>query len=243
MDSPSILTSGLLGQVTHVRRTAFRLAITMFLASLAAYPFAAPLLHFVKRPLGAQLVMYSPLEGFMGYIKVAIATGFLCTSPLLLYEIKRFLQQVCGLRAAQAVGATVAVGGLFLVGVSFCYLTILPVTLGFLLSYGGDTIAAGISVSRYLSLTLGLAAACGMIFELPLVVLILHRLGLISITFLTTNRRYAVLLAAVATAVLTPTPDAFTMSMLLVPLLGLYEGSILLLRLIERREARTDEAE
>jgi sec-independent protein translocase protein TatC len=241
MNSPSILTSGLLSGVDHVRRAVFRLAIIMFLASLAAYPFAAYLLHFVKQPLGAQLVIYSPLEGFLGYIKVAVAAGFLVTSPLLLYEIKRLLQQVCGLRPAQAVGATVAVGGMFLVGVSFCYVVILPVTLGFLLSYGGDTIAAGISVSKYLSLTLGLAAVCGVVFELPLVVLVLHRLGLISIAFLTRNRRYAVLLAAVAAAVLTPTPDAFTMSMLLVPLLGLYEGSILMLRLIERRAARSDE--
>jgi sec-independent protein translocase protein TatC len=73
-----------------------------------------------------------------------------------------------------------------------------------------------------------------------LVTFVLHRLDLISIAFLTQNRRYAVLLAAVATAVLTPTPDAFTMTMLLVPLLGLYEVSILVLRVVERREAEDD---
>ena len=95
---------------------------------------------------------------------------------------------------------------------------------------------------RCLALTviavLGLSAACGAVFELPLVVLILHRLGLLSIAFLTENRRYAILFATIAAAVVTPTPDAFTMSMLLVPMLALYEISILLLRLIERREAR-----
>jgi sec-independent protein translocase protein TatC len=141
------------------------------------------------------------------------------------------------MRPPVALSGTIAAGGLFLLGVTFCYVAILPVTLGFLLSFGGENIAAGISVSRYLSLTLGLSATCGAIFELPLVVVILHRLGLISIAFLTQNRRYAVLIAAVTTAIITPTPDAFTMTMLLVPLLGLYEGSILLLRLIERRAA------
>jgi sec-independent protein translocase protein TatC len=68
------------------------------------------------------------------------------------------------------------------------------------------------------------------------VTLVLYWLDFISLAFLTQNRRYAVLLSAVATAILTPTPDAFTMSMLLVPLLGLYEVSILLLRIAERRQ-------
>ena len=233
---PSILTTGLLARVENLRRTVFRVVIILILASLAAYPFAEYLLHFIKQPLNAKLTIYAPLEGFLGYIKVSIAAGFLFTSPLLLYEVKRFLQHVCRMSSRAALGGTVATAGLFLVGVSFCYVVLLPITLGFLLSYGGETIAPGISVTKYLSLILGLAAACGVMFELPLVTLVLHRLGLISIAFLTENRRYAVLLAAIATAILTPTPDAFTMTMLLVPLLGLYEISILLLRVVERRE-------
>jgi len=120
--------------------------------------------------------------------------------------------------------------------VGFCYFVILPITLKFLLNYGADTIAAGISVSKYLSLTLGLSAACGVMFELPLVLLILSRLGFVSVAFLTRNRRYAVLVSALATAILTPTPDAYTMSMLLVPLLGLYEISILVVRIAEYRQ-------
>jgi sec-independent protein translocase protein TatC len=131
----------------------------------------------------------------------------------------------------------VATAGLFCLGVSFCYVVILPVTLNFLLSYGGDNIAAGISVSKYLSLILGLSAACGVIFELPLVTLILHQLGFISPAFLAQYRRYAIVLSALVTAILTPTPDAFTMSLVLVPLLSLYEISILLLRIAERRQA------
>ena len=115
------------------------------------------------------------------------------------------------------------------------------ITLRFLLSYGGETISPGISVSKYLSLVLGLAAACGVMFELPVVTMVLHRLDFLSIAFMTQNRRYAVLLAAVATAILTPTPDAFTMTMLLVPLLMLYEISILVLRVVERRTVAEDE--
>ncbi len=233
---PNILTDGLFAQVETIRRTVFRLAIVLVLATLAAYPFAGDLLTLIKQPLGAKLVIYSPLEGFLGYLKVSIATGILLTAPLVLYELKRLLHTVCRLPARTATIATGITAGLFLVGVSFCYLVILPVTLGFLLSYGGTNIAPGISVSKYLSLTLGLSIACGVIFELPLVTTILHRMGLVSIAFLTSNRRYAVLLSAVATAILTPTPDAYTMTLLLVPLLGLYEISILILKVVEYRE-------
>ena len=233
---PSILTTGLFAHVEVVRRTVFRWVMVLLLATLVAYPFAEHILHIVKRPIGTTLVMYAPLEGFLGYIKVSLATGFLFTTPLILYDMKRFLQRVCGLRPRTALLATAVSAVLFMTGVSFCYLVILPITLKFLLGYGADTIAAGISVSKYLSLTLGLTAACGVMFELPLVLLILHRLEFVSIAFLTHNRRYAVLLSAVATAILTPTPDAYTMSMLLVPLLGLYEVSILVLRVAEYRQ-------
>ena len=232
---PNILTEGLFAQVETVRRTVFRLVIVLVLGTLAAYPFAGYLLQFVKQPLGAKLVIYAPLEGFLGYLKVAVAAGVLLTAPLFLYEVKRLLQTVCRLPRRTALTATGMTAGLFLVGVSFCYLVILPVTLNFLLSYGGDNIAPGISVSKYLSLTLGLSMACGVIFELPLVTTLLHRMGLLSIAFMADNRRYAVLLSAVATAILTPTPDAYTMTLLLVPLLGLYEISILVLRVVEYR--------
>jgi len=180
--------------------------------------------------------MYAPLEGFMGYVTVSMTTSICLLTPLLLYEINRLLRSVCGLPPRVALGSTTAAGGLFALGASFCYVVILPVTLHFLLSFGGETVEAGISVSRYLSMTLGLSAACGITFELPLVTLILHRLGLLSVSFLTEHRRYAVLLGAIFTAIITPTPDAFTMSTLLLPLLALYEVSIVLMRVAERRQ-------
>jgi len=238
---PSILTTGLFGHIEVIRRRVFRLAIALLAMTLVAYPFAAHLLQFVKQPLAGPLIIYAPLEGFLGHLKVSFAAGMILTSPLILYELKRFLQTICRFSSRSAwLGAGVA-AGLFGIGVSFCYLVILPVTLRFLLGYGGDNIAVGIAVSKYLSLTLGLAAACGVIFELPLVVRLLHRLDLVSIAFLANNRRYAILLSAVFTAVLTPTPDAYTMSMLLVPLIGLYEISILVLRIAEYRQPRLED--
>ena len=185
---------------------------------------------------GPTIIMYAPLEGFMGYVTVSMTTSLCLLAPLLLYEVNRLLRAVCGLPPRLALWSTVAAGSLFALGAGFCYVVILPVTLRFLLSFGGENVEAGISVSRYLSMSLGLSAACGVTFELPLVTLILHRLGFLSVCFLTEHRRYAVLLGAIFTAIITPTPDAFTMSTLLLPLLALYEMSIVLMRLAERRQ-------
>ncbi len=233
---PRLLTSDLFGLLEQVRRSVLRLAIVFAVASALAYPLAPHLLHFLTRPLGAPLIMYAPLEGFMSYVTISMTTSVCLLAPLLLYEVNRLLRAVGGLSRRVALSSTVAAGGLFALGAGFCYVVILPVTLRFLLSFGGENIEAGISVSRYLSMSLGLSAACGITFELPLVTLILHHLGLLSVAFLTEHRRYAVLLGAIFTAVITPTPDAFTMSTLLLPLLGLYEISIVLMRLAERRQ-------
>jgi sec-independent protein translocase protein TatC len=233
---PRLLTSDLLASLEYVRRSVLRLLIVFAVASAVAYPLAPHLLHFLTRPLGTSLVMYAPLEGLMGYVTVSMTTSLCLLAPLLLYEVHRLLRVVGGLPPRLALGSTVAAGGLFALGAGFCYVVILPVTLRFLLSFGGENVEAGISVSRYLSMTLGLSTACGITFELPLVTLILHRLGLISVTFLTEHRRYAILLGAILTAIITPTPDAFTMGSLLLPMLALYELSIVLMRMAERRQ-------
>ena len=233
---PRLLTADLFGLLEQVRRSVLRLLIVFAVATAVAYPLAPYLLHFLTRPLGAPLIMYAPLEGFMGYVTVAMTTSLCLLAPLLLYEVNRLLRTVGGLSPSVARSSTIAAGGLFVLGAGFCYVVILPVTLRFLLGFGGENIEAGISVSRYLSMSLGLSAACGITFELPLVTLVLHHLGLLSVSFLTEHRRWAVLLGAIFTAIITPTPDAFTMSTLLLPLLGLYEISIVLMRLAERRQ-------
>lgn len=236
---PRLLTTGHLQALESLRRTVLRLLILFAVTTVAAYPLAPHLLHLLVRPLGKSLVMYEPLEGFRSHVTISMTASLGLLGPFLLYELYRLLSRVCGVPQRVARWSTVAAGGLFLLGAMFCYVLILPVTLRFLIGFGGPDIAAEIAVSRYLSMTLGLSTACGITFELPLVTLLLHRLGLLSVTFLTEHRRYAVLLGAVFTAIITPTPDAFTMGTLLLPLLALYEISILLMRLTERRQAQT----
>jgi sec-independent protein translocase protein TatC len=233
---PQLLTTNFFTHSQRLRRAVLRLVLVFVGSSALASLFAAPLLHVLVRPLGKQLVMYAPMEGLSGYITIALTMGGIFTGPFVLYELYRFLRVTCHFPRFTALASVLSAGGLFLLGASFCYLVILPVTLRFLLSFGGENISAGIAVSRYLALMLGLSSACGVIFELPLVVMLLHTLGLLRLEFLTHNRRYAILVGAIFTAILTPTPDAFTMSAMLLPLLTLYEVSILLVRLAIRRD-------
>lgn len=235
-----ILDTGLLARMQHLRSTLFRIVIVFLGTSLLAYPFASQLLGLLARPLGMKLVMYAPMEGFLGHITVALATGFCLSAPYFLYTLGRMLRAM-GLSPRMTRHCTVAAGALFLIGASFCYFVVLPVTLRFLLSFGGENLDTGIAVSRYLWLTLGLSTTCGFIFELPLVVIVLHTMGLLSREVLTQNRRYAMLASAVLTAILTPTPDAFTMSALLLPLIALYEVSIILVRIAEARQGAVPE--
>src|SRR4029450_13795360 len=120
-----------------------RLLIVFAVASAVAYPLAPYLLHLLARPLGAPLVMYAPLEGFMGHVTVSMTTSICLLAPFLLYESNRLLRRVCGLPPRVPLGSTTAAGVLFALGASFCYVVILPVTLRFLLRFGGENVEAG----------------------------------------------------------------------------------------------------
>src|SRR6266581_5645131 len=134
---PRLLTSDLFDILEQVRRSVLRLAIVFAIATAVAYPLAPHLLHFLARPLGAPLIMYAPLEGFMSYVTVSMTTSLCLLAPLLLYEVNRLLRSVCRLPPRLALWSTVAAGSLFALGAGFCFVVILPVTLRFLLSFGG----------------------------------------------------------------------------------------------------------
>src|SRR5215471_5983390 len=117
---PRLITSDFLAALELVRRSVLRLLIVFAIASAVAYPLAPHLLHLLARPLGAPLIMYAPLEGFMGYVTVSMTTSICLLAPLLLYEVNRLLRAVGGLARRVALNSTLAAGGLFALGASFC---------------------------------------------------------------------------------------------------------------------------
>ena len=116
--------------------------------------------------------------------------------------------------------------GLFFFGAMFCFLIVLPFAMKFLLTYKTESLTPMIAVGKYIDFALKFILAFGVVFELPVVMVFLTRLGVVSPQSLAKNRKYAVLMAFVAAAILTPTPDAFNQVLMAVPIMVLYEAGI-----------------
>ncbi len=124
---------------------------------------------------------------------------------------------------------------LFLVGALFCFGIVLPFAITFLLGYKTQNIAPMLSVGSYVDFCLKFILAFGIIFELPLVIVFLTKIGIVTPKTLAKNRKFAVLFAFIAGAILTPTPDAFNQTLMAVPIIILYEIGILFSRLMYRK--------
>ena len=125
---------------------------------------------------------------------------------------------------------------LFLFGVLFCFLFVLPFTLDFLLNFQTEQIKPMPSVDRYIDFCLKFIVAFGAIFELPVVLVTLTKVGVVTPDFLAKNRKYAIILAFVAAAILTPTPDAFNCTLMALPIILMYEAGIWASRILRTRK-------
>jgi sec-independent protein translocase protein TatC len=151
------------------------------------------------------------------------------------------VQLVMGI--ANALPLAIGAAGLFYAGSAICYVFVLGAAVPFLLHFGGDQLQPFLSVSDYLGLVMSLLLASGAMFELPLVLVILGRVGLVDARMLGRFRRYAIVVNAIVAAMLTPTPDAYTMLLMMLPLLVLYELSVVLVRIFGKpRAARVSPA-
>jgi sec-independent protein translocase protein TatC len=123
----------------------------------------------------------------------------------------------------------------------FCFTIVLPFAMKFLLNYKTESLMPMLSVERYIDFCLKFILAFGVVFELPLVIIFLTRLGIVTPQTLAKNRKYAVLLAFVTAAILTPTPDAFNQTLMALPIIVLYEGGLIASRIILRGKKHDDD--
>ncbi len=203
------------------------------LTSLAgSLPEAKDLSHSMLRSL-------HPADAFMMSIKVVVVTGLIFASPFIFYFIWGFIRP--GLNPHEKrVAIPVFAGGIlfFLLGVIFCYFVVLRICLRFFYTY---TVKMNIqpdwSVDNYISFVAMLLLAFGLVFEMPVLAACLAKFKLITSRFLTAKRLHAYLVIAILSAILTP-PDVFSQTLLIIPMIGLYEFSILVIKSIEKHTAR-----
>lgn len=175
-----------------------------------------------------KLVFLGPAEAFWMNMKVALVSGFILVIPVIFYEIWRFISP--GLYQHEKkyiLPFVLSATALFLIGVVFCYFIVLPFAMSFLLTYKvGDFLMPMLSVGLYIDFLLKFILAFGFVFELPILIVIATRMGLITPQTLKKYRRLAIVLAFVTAAIITPTPDAFNQTLMAIPMILLYEIGI-----------------
>jgi len=191
---------------------------------------------------GGRLMFTSPTEPFFITLKFAFGTGVLLASPIVGYQIWAFLSPALYPRERRLIVPALPVGVLlFVAGAAAGYAWVLPRALRVLFSFQRDVLQPIITADNYFGFAAQIVIAFGLITELPLVVVILAALGIVTPEFLARNRRYAIVLAALVAALLSP-PDAVSMLLMLVPLWLLYEVSILCAWVVTRRRERVGRA-
>ncbi len=240
---------------THLEELRRRLMIaagSWLVCFLACYSFAEKLFGFIAEPVkqalpeGNSLVFITATEPFFTYIKVAAVAGLLIALPVILWQIWGFIAP--GLYAHEkrfAVPFVMASFLCFAAGAYFGFFFVFPTIFTFLIQFGTGTgdIAAMLSMGAYLSISTKLLFAFGMVFELPIVMFFLGRMGVIDHHWLARNRKFALLIAFVIGAILTP-PDIFSQTALAVPFVVLYETSVWIVRFTgkKRQEAEEEDA-
>jgi sec-independent protein translocase protein TatC len=207
-----------------------------------SYAYIKEIVEILMRPLvralpaGSTLVFTAVPEAFLTYLKAALLAGVFFSSPFILYQIWAFVSPGLYEREKKYIYPYLFVSTIFFVaGALFCYLIVFPVVFRFFLSFATKDIRPLPAIKEYLTFTIKLLLAFGLLFQWPALILFLSRMGVVSSKTLAKNRKYAILGIFVAAAVLTP-PDLVSQLLLAGPLLVMYEGSIWMAKFLGKKE-------
>jgi sec-independent protein translocase protein TatC len=185
---------------------------------------------------GEKLKYLSPLDPFFVTIKLAILTGFILASPILIYHVWAFLAPALLPSEKRVIVPALYMGlVLFVAGVVLAYEIVLPITLQFTMGFQTGFLEQSIVVGPYMAMVTRLLLAFGIVFELPVVILILSALGVVTPEFLASKRRHAIAGITILASVITPGDVVTVTIMMMIPLILLYEFSILLSKLVSRK--------
>ena len=219
--------------VSHLSELRKRLILCLLVIgffSTISYCFAEEIVHFITAPAGKLYYMH-PAEAFFTYLKASFFTGFLISLPFVLYQIWAFLIPALTDDERTAVSFLVPTSFiLFFVGLIFSYYFVLPAGIKFFLGFSNVDLQPLFSIGQYLDFVISFLMPFGFIFELPLIILVLAKLGFVSSKYLIKKRKIVILFSFIIGAFISPTPDVFSQTMIAVPILILYEISIIIVK-------------
>lgn len=224
----------------ELRSRLMKSIIAVAVTTAASFAFTESIMRLLIAPAGIKPVFLRPTEMFVTYFRVALLAGVLLAMPVLVYQLAQFIWP--GLQGGErryvrfiVPSATLS----FVAGVLFTYFVALPFSLRYLVSFGGDLVEAKWAIGEYISFVTTLLFWSGVVFETPLIMFFLARVGVLTPQLLTKNRKFAVIIIAVLAAVITPTPDPFNMGLVMLPLLLMFEVGIVLAKVAQRERTTT----
>ena len=246
--SPDSMT--FLEHLEDLRKRIFYSFIAVFLAVLPAWFFSKELYNILARPVtqflpaDKSLVFTKLTAPFMLYMKVSFLAALIFTSPFIFLQIWYFITPGLYRKEKKLVVPFVLFTSFFFIaGAAFAYMVVFPFACNFFLSMGSEFDAL-ITIDEYFSLALRVILGIAVVFELPTLVFFLSKLGIVTAQGMIKYFKYAVLVVFIIAAIITPTPDMITQSIIAVPMLGLYGLSILIALMVgKKREKKQKETE
>ena len=261
MTSPEEPKMSFWSHLDELRKRLVNISIAIGIGFILCFYYSETILGLLLLPLNATIglspafpyVVFTPnkivhtlhftalTEPFMAHLKIGFIAGIMVTIPILLRQVWLFIAPGLLARERRYAGQFVFFSTIFFAaGVVFCFLVLLPVAIPFLVSYKAEHLTPIIKIGDYIDFTLKFMLATGAVFELPLIMILLGRMGIINADGLTKFRKYAFLIAFIIGGIITPTPDAFNMTIMSLPIYFLYELGILGVRILGKRKRESD---
>lgn len=228
----------MIGVLDRFRSKLLVILLMFIIITPVAFYFSDILLYYINKPFvesGNKLNIFTLMGGFMLKFKVSVAAALFVLVPFIIYQLWSVVLPTLNItnRMFSRLSIISAVI-LFYSGVAFVFFLLLPAAVKVMLGFVGKDMLSTIGADNYLGFILFLSISMGVLFEVPVIVLVLTRMGLISPAMLSGKRKYAIVVIWIIAAIITPQPDPLSQAMVGVPLMIIYEISILLSRLVAR---------
>lgn len=222
------LRMSILGHLNELRIRITKAALAFAVSVVLGFAVAEPVLTFLKAPYGSgQFITLGPTDSVVAFFRVAMLTGGVLSIPIITYQVLMFILPGLTNRERRYILLSIPfVTLLFIVGVIFTWMLLIPPAIGFFEGFMPELFVSQWTADRYLGFVTALIFWMGVAFETPLIAFVLSLLGILTAHSLIKNWRIAIVGAAVAAALITPTVDPMNMSLVMGPLLGLYVLSI-----------------
>ncbi len=227
----------LASHIQGVKRRLIIIGATVLGALVLTFSFSAEMVAWLNRPFSNQLAFYGPTEALFASIKVSLLAALILSLPVIFYQCWKFIEPALLQKEQRwAIPLFLVAGGLFAVGLAFCNVVILPLVIDLFVSFGLDRdITPQLSVGTYIDFNVKFLLIFGCAFELPLVMSLVAMTGVVSADTFARYRKHAILLCLIVSAIVTPDATLFTMLLMAVPLMALYEIGILGARIFGRK--------